>query len=274
MVLAWAKFPIFTKNNIMRKFMRFLVRKVPRPVLIRFSYVFRWLILPFYIGNKYKCPVCGKRFRKMLPYGNKGEANRLCPRCLSLERHRLMWLFLQSETNLFSEKLKVLHVAPEQPFLPRFKKLKNLEYTTGDLYSPIADVKMDVMDMPFKDKIFDVVICNHVLEHVTNDIKAMKEILRVLKPGGWALLQVPVNDNIEKTIEDLSITDPKERERIFGQYDHVRWHGLDYADRLRSVGFHVDENQFSESFSDAEKDKYRLPKSETIFVASKSREEK
>ncbi|MDA3820148.1 MAG: methyltransferase domain-containing protein [Candidatus Delongbacteria bacterium] len=258
----------------MRKFMRFLVRKVPRPVLIRFSYVFRWLILPFYMGNKYECPVCGKHFCNMLPYGNKGEANRLCPRCLSLERHRLMWLFLQSDTNFFTEKLKVLHVAPEQPFLPRFKKLKNLDYVTGDLYSPIADVKMDVMDMPFEDNAFDVVICNHVLEHVTSDIKAMKEIWRVLNPGGWAMLQVPINYNNEKTIEDLSITDPKERERIFGQYDHVRWHGLDYADRLHSVGFQVDENHFLKSFSPEQRDIYRFPEKETIFVASKSRKEK
>ncbi len=255
----------------MRKFIKFLVRKVPRPVLIRFSYVFRWLILPFYLGKKYECPVCGGHFRKMLPYGNKGEDNRLCPRCLSLERHRLMWLFLKSETNLFTNNLKLLYVAPEQPFLPHLKKLKNLDFTTGDLYSPIADVKIDVMDMPFENNHFDVVICNHVLEHVISDIKAMKEMLRVLKPGGWAILQVPINYNNKETIEDQSITDPRERERLFGQYDHVRWHGLDYAARLRSVGFEVKENHFLETFSDEEKDKYRLPEREIIFVASKKK---
>lgn len=249
--------------------MRFVVRKIPRPLLIRFSYVFRFLIIPFYRGNNYECPVCGGKFRKMLPYGNKGDDNRLCPKCLSLERHRLMWLFFKSKTDLFTGNLKLLHVAPEQPFLKYFKNLENLDYVTGDLFSPIADVKMDIMDMPFEDDQFDAVICNHVLEHVESDIKAMKEILRVLKPGGWAIMQVPINYNNKETIEDLSITDPKKREQVFGQYDHVRWHGLDYADRLRSVGFEVDENHFVDDFTEAEKERYRLPEKEIIFVASK-----
>ncbi|MGM0648979.1 MAG: methyltransferase domain-containing protein [Bacteroidota bacterium] len=253
----------------MRKFMRFLVRKIPRPLLIRFSYVFRFLIIPFYRGNNYECPVCGGKFRKMLPYGNKGDDNRLCPKCLSLERHRLMWLFFKSETDLFTGNLKLLHVAPEQPFLKRFKKLENLDYITGDLFSPIADVKMDIMDMPFEGDQFDAIICNHVLEHVESDIKAMKEILRVLKPGGWAIMQVPINYNNKETIEDLSITDPKKREQVFGQYDHVRWHGLDYADRLRSVGFVVEENHFVDDFTEDEKERYRLPEKETIFVGRK-----
>ncbi|MFP4664842.1 MAG: class I SAM-dependent methyltransferase [Bacteroidales bacterium] len=256
----------------MRQFIRFLVRKIPRPVLIRMSYVFRWMVLPFYRGNKYECPVCGGTFRKMLPYGNKGDDNRLCPRCLSLERHRLLWLFFKEKTNLFTERMRVLHVAPEQPFLERFKKLENLDYTTGDLLSPIADVKMDIMDIPFEDNHFDLVICNHVLEHVESDIKAMKEVLRVLKPGGRAFLQVPINYRNEETIEDLSITDPRERERIFGQYDHVRWHGLDYAERLRSAGFDVDENRFVESLGDEKIDRYRLRKEETIFVSRKPKQ--
>jgi SAM-dependent methyltransferase len=253
----------------MRKFIKFLVRNIPRPWLIRFSYIFRWLILPFYVGKKYECPVCGGKFRKMLPYGNKGADNRLCPKCLSLERHRLMWLFFERKTNLFTAPNKVLHVAPEQPFLERFKKMKHLDYITGDLLSPIADVKMDIMNIPFEDNSFDVVICNHVMEHVKSDIKAMQEVLRVLKPGGWALLQVPINYSYSETHEDLSITDPKERERVFGQYDHVRWHGTDYGKRLASAGFDVDENPFINSFSDEEIDYFRLPKREIIYVAKK-----
>lgn len=254
----------------MRRFIRFLVRNIPRPWLIRMSYIFRWMILPFYKGKNHTCPVCGGEFRKMLPYGNKGAENRLCPKCLSLERHRLMWLYFQNETDLFTADKKLLHVAPEQPFLERFRKMENLDYTTGDLVSPIADVKMDIMNIPFDDNTFDVMICNHVLEHVESDIKAMQEVLRILKPGGWAILQVPINYSYSETHEDLSITDPKERERVFGQYDHVRWHGTDYGKRLASAGFDVDENRYIDTFSDEEIEKYRLPKGEVVYVAKKA----
>lgn len=254
----------------MRRFIRFLVRKIPRPWLIRFSYLFRWLILPFYKGKAYVCPICGGEFRKMLPYGNKGEANRLCPKCLSLERHRLLFLFLKQKTDFFTHDLKVLHIAPEQPFLKRLKKLHNLDYTTADLVSPIADVKMDVMDMPFEDASFDVVLCNHVLEHVGDDRQAMREIYRVLKPGGWAVLQVPLNLNLKTTLEDPDVTTAKERERVFGQYDHVRWHGQDYPDRLRSAGFEVHTPDLSDTLTDDDFKRMRLPVGEYIPLAIKS----
>jgi len=253
----------------MKKLIKFLVRKVPRPVLIKFSGLFSWIIVPFYKGHNVKCPVCEHEFRKFLPYGNKGEDNRLCPYCLTLERHRLLWLYLKEKTNFFKGNLKVLHIAPEQPFLKRFKELKNLEYYTADLVSPIADIKMDIQNMPLEDESFDVVICNHVLEHVDDDVKAMKEIYRVLKKGGWAILQVPINYNRDKTFEDKSITDPKEREKFFGQYDHVREYGKDYPERLRSVGFRVIEDDFIKKFSDDEINFYRLSKNEIIYLSIK-----
>ena len=131
-------------------------RIFPRQMLIRFSYVFSFLIRPFYIGNKVECPVCGKHFRKFLPYGY-GEAmdNRMCPKCLSLERHRLIWLYLKQRSNFFNDHLKVLHFAPEQPFLKRFRALKNLDYTTADLDSPIADLHLDVTNIDLSDNQFD-----------------------------------------------------------------------------------------------------------------------
>ena len=162
--------------------------------------------------------------------------------CLSLERHRLLWLYLKEKTDFFSAPLKVLHFAPEQPFLKRFRALKNLDYTTADLCSPIADLQLDVTDIQQPDNTFDVVICNHVLEHVNDANKAFAEIKRILKPGGWAILLVPINPDVD-TFEDPSVTDPKERERLFGQYDHVRQFGRDYADVLRKAGFQVVEDR-------------------------------
>jgi len=253
----------------MKALIKFVVKHIPRPYLIKLSKLFSILVRPFYLGNKHQCTVCGKKFRKFLPYGNKGASNRLCPNCLSLERHRLLWLYLQQETPLFTQKLSMLHIAPEQPFIKRLKKLKNLEYTTADLESPIADVKMDIRSMPFNNNSFDVLMCNHVLEHIDDDIKAMNEIYRVLKPGGFAILQVPIDRNRNKTFEDATITDRASREKIFGQYDHVRVYGLDYAQRLQSVGFKVDENWFVKNFSPQEIDFYRLDANEAIYIAHK-----
>ena len=159
----------------MKKLIALFTKIFPRQFLIRCSYMFSWLIRPFYWGNKVECPVCGKHFRKFLPYGY-GEAmdNRLCPNCLSLERHRLLWLYLKEKTDFFTAPLKVLHFAPEQPFLKRFRALKNLDYTTADLDSPIADLQLDVTAIDQPSETYDVVICNHVLEHVSDANKAFK----------------------------------------------------------------------------------------------------
>ena len=159
----------------------------------------------------------------------------------SLERHRLLWLYLQNETTFFSskKKLKVLHIAPEQCFLHIFKKQKNLEYITSDIESPIADVKADICDLPFANEEFDVVFCNHVLEHIPNDTKAMQELYRVMRVGGFGIFQIPQDIHRKTTFEDNSITNRKERAKIFGQYDHVRVYGRDYFEKLRSIGFKV-----------------------------------
>ena len=254
----------------MKKIMKFLVRNIPRQTLIKFSFLFSKLISVFYIGNKVECPICESKFRKFLPWGNKGAENRLCPNCLSLERHRLIWLYLKNKTDFFSANLKVLHVAPEQPFYKRFKALKNLDYTTADLDSPIADIKVDIMNMQFEDNTYDVFICNHVLEHVDDDIHAMKEIHRILKPCGWAILQVPINFDSKETYEDPGIADPKEREKHFGQYDHLRYHGLDYGDRLRKGGFTVVEEDYVNEFPSEIIKRYRLQKEEILYLCKKN----
>ena len=221
-------------------------------------------------GKQYIDPIDGRSFRKFLPYGYENiRENVLSPSTLSLERHRLFWLYLKNETPFFFDKLKVLHFAPEQAFYKRFRKLKNIEYVTTDLNSPIADVKADICDLPFNDNEFDFIICNHVLEHIPNDYKAMKELYRVLSFNGTAIVQVPYKSDLEETYEDDSITDPKERRRIFGQYDHVRIYGMDYFNKLKKSGFEVNAVDYTNTLSDEEIEKYRLSRGELIPVCRK-----
>lgn len=247
-----------------------MLRHVPRRYIQYFSHYILKVVALFYYGNKVQCPIDGRTYRTFLPYGRLNpRPNALCPSSLSLERHRLMWLFLRRKTNFFNEHLKLLHIAPELCFIKIFKKMENIDYTTGDIESPLADVKMDVHDIPFDDDTFDVVFCNHVMEHVENDIKAMSEIYRVLKSGGWAIIQSPVYPEIEKTIEDPAVTDPKERERLFGQDDHLRKYGRDYGDRLRKAGFKVTEDHFLDEINEKERIRYALPGEEIIYFCEK-----
>ncbi len=234
------------------------------------SYWAQPLLDRYFKGNSFEDPINGKTYRKFLPYGyGKSRDNALSPGTLSLERHRLLWLYLQRETYFFEKPLKVLHMAPEQCFLNRFKNLKNLEYTTADLYSPIVDIKADILNLPFEDDSFDVVICNHVLEHIEKDTKAMSELHRVMKKEGWGIFQVPMKVKNPSTYEDFTIIEPEERKKHFGQYDHVRWYGLDYFERLRRAGFEVEEYQVKEHFSEQEIKRYSLWQNEILPVVRK-----
>ncbi|WP_424494952.1 class I SAM-dependent methyltransferase [Salinimicrobium sp. GXAS 041] len=254
----------------MKKAFKLVLNSIPRPLLIKFSYVARPFLELSLRGNKVTDPIDGKSFSKFLPYGYEQQReNVLSPSTLSLERHRLLWLYLKQETAFFKEPLKVLHFAPEQAFYKRFRKLKNLDYTTTDLHSPLADVKADICNLPFKDSTYDFILCNHVLEHIPDDEKAMREIYRVVKPGGTAILQIPQDLSRKHTFEDDSITDPKERARIFGQYDHVRIYGRDFFDKLRKMGFRVEEVDYTSQLSSEEVEKYRLAKGEIIPVCFK-----
>ena len=244
---------------------------VPRPLLIKLSYWIRPFLALWLRGNKYTDPIDGKRFRSFLPYGYENpRENVLSPSTLSLERHRLLWLFLQQETDLFRSNLKVLHFAPEQAFYKRFRKLKNLDYTTTDLNSPLSDIKADICNLPFEDNTYDVILCNHVLEHIPDDQKAMQELYRVLKPGGWGVFQIPQDLQRERTFEDDNIIDRKERAKIFGQYDHVRIYGRDYFDKLRKAGFEVEEVDFTHKLTQEEINRYRLAVNEIIPFVRKS----
>lgn len=221
-------------------------------------------------GNEHTDPIDNRQFKSFLPYGYENpRENVLAPSTLSLERHRLLWLYLKNETDFFTASHKVLHFAPEQAFYKRFRNLKNLDYTTTDLNSPLADVKADICNLPFDDNSFEIILCNHVLEHIPDDTKAMQELYRILKPGGWGIFQIPQDSKRAVTFEDDTITDKKERAKIFGQYDHVRIYGRDYFDKLRNVGFEVEEVDYTASLSPEEVEKYRLAKGEIIPLARK-----
>lgn len=255
---------------MIKRAFKFVLNSIPRPLLIKLSYAARPVLVLSLRGNNVTDPIDGKSFSKFLPYGYEQQReNVLSPSTLSLERHRLLWLYLKNETAFFKDKLKVLHFAPEQAFYKRFRKLSNLDYTTTDLISPLADVKADICNLPFEDNTYDFILCNHVLEHIPDDTKAMQELYRILKPGGTAILQIPQDLSREKTFEDDSITDPKERAKIFGQYDHVRVYGRDFFDKLRSIGFTVEEVDYTTGLSPEAIEKYRLAKGEIIPVCRK-----
>ena len=249
---------------------KLILKIFPRTFLIKFSFIFQPLLSLLLKGNKFTDPIDGKSFRKFLSYGyNKLRKNALSPSTLSLERHRLLWLYLINETVLFERKVKLLHFAPEQAFYTRFKKLNNIQYDSIDINSPLAKIKADICDLPIKDNTYDFILCNHVLEHVLDDNKAMSELYRVLKKGGTGIFQVPIDMNKKKTFQDDSITDKLERNKIFGQYDHVRVYGKDYFNKLKNTGFKVKQIDYSKEFSDEEILKYSIIKGEIIPVCTK-----
>ena len=191
-----------------------------------------------YLGWARYCPVCREWVRSFEPFGVVPRPDARCPACGSLERHRLAWAFFEGQTNLFDGSPKsMLHIAPEGQFEERLRQVPGIEYLTADLHNPRAMVKMDITDIQYPDNSFDVIYCSHVLEHVPDDRKAMSELRRVLKADGWALILVPVT--AEKTFEAPSVTDPAQRERLLGQYDHVRRYGPDFENRLEEAGFTV-----------------------------------
>ncbi len=237
-----------------------------------------------YAGFKYKCPFCRRRFRTFLPCGHKhpvlkdtnvvGAGYRLncrCPRCRSRDKERLLYLYLANETDVFVEHIRLLHVAPESNLYEEFSKHRNIEYLTADLNPWAGMIKMDITDIQYEDDSFDGIICCHVLEHVSDDRKAMSELYRTLKPGGWAILQVPISLSLNSTFEDATITTPEEREKAFGQADHVRLYARDYRDRLEEVGFLVKEFKWTTSnkYYSGSANRYGLNEDEIIYCASK-----
>ncbi len=258
----------------MKRLIRFILNAIPRPVLQRMAGWAVPLLGLLYVGRGRECPVCGTKRRKFLPYGYVvSRDNALCPNCLSLERHRLLWLWLQRESDLFERRPRLLHVAPEVCLMRHLRRTyagrgNEADYVTADLESPLADLHFDIQQIPLEDESFDVVFCNHIMEHVEDDLRAMRELYRVMRRGGWGVILSPVELDRATTFEDDSITDEAERTRIFGQYDHRRVYGRDYADRLRKAGFEVEDLDYAATLTPDERTRFALP-SDHLYIVRK-----
>ena len=259
----------------MKGFIKYILNHVPRPILQRIAGWAVPIMGLWYIGKGKECPLCGCRRRKFLPYGYVTQReNALCPNCLALERHRTLWLWLLRESDIGRGAMalpRLLHVAPEVALMRKFHKIyaaQPADYVTADLESPLADMHFDIQHIPLEDESFDAVICNHIMEHVEDDYQAMREILRILRKGGWGVILSPIDMQREETFEDDTITDEAERTRIFGQYDHRRIYGRDYAQRLEEVGFEVYECDYANLIPAKEKELYALT-DELLYIVRK-----
>jgi SAM-dependent methyltransferase len=225
-----------------------------------------------YRGDRVTCPICEGTFRTFLPKVKSVGPNRRnakCPRCGASERHRHLWLYLRNRTTLFSEPLRVLHFAPEWTIEKRLRRCSNLDYTSADLDPDRAMVRMDLTDIPHPDGSFDVALCSHVLEHVADDRKAMSELYRILKPGGWAIVMVPLDHERARTFEDPRVVSPEERERLFWQADHVRLYGRDLHERLEEAGFGVSVESYRPEPAKDVVRRYGLRQHDEIYLCSK-----
>jgi SAM-dependent methyltransferase len=238
---------------------RMVHRIVPEDIRPRVTRLYRPLMLR---GTDVACPVCERQFRRFLDH--RDQPNVRCPWCGSMERHRLLWLWLTNETDFFTASITVLHFAPELALLQRLEKQSNLDYRTTDLESRIADEHFDITDIPYADGSVDVILCNHVLEHIPDDRRAMSELHRILRPGGWAVLMTPIGKNVDVSVEGAA-DDPAERLERFGQEDHVRLYGQDFYARLREAGFAVDVHDYTSTMPAEAVERYRLKRDHLVF---------
>lgn len=238
---------------------------------LRAGHNFDWHdILPprlYWLGFHCFCPVCRSFVRTLLPYPPHNTTD-ACPVCRALQRHRLAWIFLKRHTNLFDRHDKLmLHFAPEISFTKRLKNILGRRYITADIQSSIAAVRTDITAIAFSDNSFDVVYASHVLEHIPDDHNAMRELRRVLKPYGWGVIQVPLATG--PTVEDPTVVEPEERLRLFGQHDHVRQYGDDFAERFSQHGFQVSSLSARTLIGKTWLNRYKIDPNEILFLVRK-----
>ncbi len=245
---------------------RFIKKIIPEKVRLDLHYLFFKFKAIFYKGNNVYCNCCNKNFDHFLPYGNKERNNAVCPYCHSLERTRLLMYFLNNETSVFSTPNKLLHFAPERAIETNLKKLKNLNYITADINPAFADYEVDIQDIPFHDNKFDIIICSHVLGHIPNEAKAIDEIFRVLKPGGFALILTLIDFNRAKTFESAEVNSNEKRLEQYGEPDLLRLHGNDFAERLNRKNIDIETVKYFKNFSIEERQRYQLGTGERELI--------
>jgi SAM-dependent methyltransferase len=216
-------------------------------------------------GSGVTCPCCSGTFRRFARFHRESDQ---CPRCGALMRHRAVVLYLRDVWEVVGARGDFLHVAPAGGVRAWLSSHPSIRYVSIDLEPGMADIQADVTDLPFADRSFDLVLCIHVLEHVPDDRAAIRELFRVLRPGGQALIQVPPS-SLEETFEDSSVMSPKERERLFGQYDHVRLCGADYGQRLETPGFSVERVDYVEQLDPEARVHFGLRVGEPFYVCAK-----
>lgn len=265
----------------MKKIKKSIKKIMPRRYYNKISYFYNYIRSLYYFGFKYECSFCNGRFRKLLSIGLKndiassiiggGYRYAVCPKCHSTDRERLVYWYIVNKKNIFysHKMINLLHIAPEKNLQKVFRASDKINYINGDLNPLVADRRINITDIKFENNFFDFIICNHVLEHVKDDKRAMRELCRVLKNGGEAILQVPISKYNKETLEDSSITTPEEREKIFGQKDHVRIYGQDYKRRLESAGFEVELYDIKNDFNIKEVNKLGLNKEEILYICYK-----
>jgi SAM-dependent methyltransferase len=220
----------------------------------------RRLRAALYRGSAHACPVCAGEFRRFRPTGRPRRQNAKCPGCGSRERDRFAVLLLRERADLqlpFPDRARILHIAPERGVADVLRGWPGVAYLSADVRPGRAMVVMDVTRIDRPDASFDGIWCSHVLEHVPDDRAAMAELRRVLAPGGWAVIGVPIA--AERTVEDPSVSSPAERARRFGQHDHVRRYGMDVVGRLEEAGFAVQIVRTSDLARPDEAERFRLP---------------
>ena len=259
----------------MKRFITHLAKKIlPQDVrfaLRKLNWKVRYFIEALNTGNKelVYCPLAEKSFKTFIPL----KSHLVSPENGARNRQRLVWLYLKNETAIFKNQIKLLHVAPELPYMEKFRKAKNIDYVPGDKmvegYNNQSGIlNIDLTKLEFSDNTFDYIICNHVMEHIPDDKKAISEMFRVLKPGGKAIITTPIDETLKSTNEDPNVKTPADREKYFGQWDHVRYYGTDIKGRFEIPGFSVDLLKYGETFSSKDYIKFGLCK-DIILVAQK-----